>query len=100
MTEQIKIEEALRLVSFYQAADGRWHIEDVKNVVFGNVESYIVGDVKGCIRGDVYGVVDGTINGREWQFVETPKDRLRRLIEERDDQELIDAFNQLEDNND
>jgi len=43
--------------------------------------------------------VYGTINDRKWQYVETPKDRLKRLIEEgAATEKLIKAFNQLEDN--
>jgi len=43
--------------------------------------------------------VYGTINGREWQYVETPKERLERLIQEGADKaQLLEAFNQLEDN--
>ena len=56
------------------------------------------GNVMGNVYGDVDGNVRGTINGREWESVETPKDKLQRLIEESGNQELIDTFNQLEDN--
>ena len=83
MTEQITLEEALEIVTFHQNFDGTWVVQDVKSDVLGNVE----------------GGVWGTINGLKWQFVETPKEKLQRLIEAKGDQELIDAFNQLEDNN-
>ena len=46
----------------------------------------------------VEGHVHGTINGRKWQYVETPKERFERLLEETEDEELIEAFKQLEDN--
>ena len=82
MTEQITLEEALEIVTFHQNFDGTWVVQDVKSDVLGNVE----------------GGVWGTINGRQWQFIETPKEKLQRLIEETGNQELIDAFNQLEDN--
>lgn len=53
--------------------------------------------VKGnCLR--VEGEVQGTINGREWQYVKTPREKLQRLIEGTGNRELIDAFNELEDN--
>jgi len=39
----------------------------------------------------------GKINHRRWKFIETPKDKLQRLITESGNQELIDTFNQLED---
>ena len=86
MTKQITLEELLELVTVKQSIDGKWHILDVKGHVYG----YVDGDVK-C---DVY----GSINGREWQFVETPKEKLKRLIEETGNEELIEAFYQLEDN--
>ena len=58
----------------------------VKGTVCGNVCGDVVGNVIGTVCGDVYGAVRGdvcgTISGRKWQFVETPKDKLRRLIEE------------------
>jgi len=82
MAEQITLEEALEIVTFHQNFDGTWVVQDVKSDVLGNVE----------------GGVWGTINGLKWQFVETPKEKLQRLIEETGNQELIDAFNQLENN--
>ena len=78
MTNQIPIEEALELVQFKQAPDGSWYVENV--------------------YGDV-GNVWGTINGRKWQFVETPKEKLKRLIDEDATKaQLLEAINQLEDN--
>ena len=83
MTTQITLEEALKLVSFYQLRDGGWHVVDVNCNIYGNI----------------YGAVNGTINGREWKFIETPKEKLKRLIEESDNNsKLIDAFNEMEDN--
>ena len=122
MTKQITLEEALKLVSFYQVAGGDWQVLEVNgnvngdvdgNVdgdvngyvdgnVYGNVNGYVDGDVNGYVDGNVYGNVNGnvygTINGREWKFVETPKDKLQRLIEDSGNQELIDTFNQMENN--
>lgn len=86
MADQITLEEALRIVSFRKTADGTWVVRDV------------FGGVWGSVYGDVGGTVGGTINGREWQSIETPKDKLKRLIEEGADKEqLLEAFNQLED---
>ena len=95
MTNQITLEEALKLVSFYKGIDGTWRIKDVNGIVEGTV----FGDIKKNVCGNICGNLYGTINGRKWQFVETPKEKLQRLIEETGNQELIDAFNQLEDNN-
>lgn len=80
---------------------------DVRGTVCGEVRGGVNGDVCGKIwgsvdnvLGDVRGTVRGTINGRRWESVETPKEKLERLIQESGDQELIKAFNQqLEGNN-
>ena len=125
MTKQITLEEALKLVSFYHLRGRGWQVlgvngnidGDVDGNVFGNVNGYIYGNVdgvKGDVRGYVKGDVDGdvfgyiygnikgnvlgTINGQRWDFVETPKEKLQRLIEESGIQELIDTFNQMENN--
>ena len=90
MTKQITLKELLEIVSVVQTSDGSWHIVDVKGNVLGNV--------KGNVEGNVDGYVGGKINGREWEYVETPKDKLERLINETGSEELIEAFNQLEDN--
>ena len=75
---------------------------DVGGDVGGNVDGNVKGNVDGNVHGDVCGYVDGivkgTINDRDWESVETPKDKLQRFIEESGNQELIDAFNQMEDN--
>ncbi len=89
MTKQITLEELLELVTVKQTYDGGWQIIDVKGNVHGDVEGFVLGDV----RSHVY----GKINGRQWQSVETPKEKLERLIKEKGDEELIEAFNQLED---
>ena len=84
MTEQkqITLEEALNLFDF-EYNEGEWRIVGVKTNVWGD----------GQIN------VWGTINGRKWEFVETPREKLKRLIEEGADKaQLLEAFNQLEDN--
>ena len=63
----------------------------------GGIGGNVYGDVDGIVHGNVGGNVKGRINGRVWRFVETPKDKLQRLIVESGNQELIEAFNQLED---
>ena len=126
MTKQITLEEALELVSFYHSDDCGWRIRAVwgnvygfvdgdvkgyvKGDVIGNVEGNVTGNVRGAVcgnvEGDVWGTVFGNvdgyvygkINGREWESVETPKDKIQQFIEESGNQELIDAFNQMEDN--
>ena len=122
MTKQITLEEALKLVSFYQLVGGSWQVLEVNGYIKGSVNGNVYGDVNGYINGnvngnvngyvlgnvdgnvdgnvngDVLGNVLGTINGREWKFVETPKDKLQRLIEDSGNQELIDTFNQMKNN--
>ena len=100
MTAKITLEEALELVTFYRGFDGTWRIKDVKNTVDGIVEGSVFGDIKGSVCGNICGNLGGRINGRNWQFFETRKDKFQRLLEEKGDQELLEAFNQLEDNND
>ena len=91
MTKQIKLKEALKLVSFTKDEDGKWQVEDVR----GDISGYVGGDI--C--GGVHGTVEGDIKSGEWQRVETPKQKLKNLIESGADKEkLLEAFNQLEDN--
>ena len=101
MTNRITLQKALKLVTFYQNADGTWCVDDVHGNVLGNIEGEVYcnvwGSVHGNVDGDVKGNVKGTIAGQNWAPIETPKQYFRRLREE-GNQELIDAFNQLEDN--
>lgn len=106
MTNRITLQKALKLVTFYQNADGTWCVDDVHGNVLGNIEGEVYcnvwgsvhGNVDGDVKGDVVGNVKGTIAGQNWASIETPKQYFRRLLNEKGDQELIDAFNQLEDN--
>ena len=130
MTDQITLEEALKLVEFRKDCHGKWYVGVVRgncNVIEGNCDIVkgncdtiegnchsVKGDcniVRGncdVIEGDcdfvegrvitVKGDVFGTINGRRWQYVETPKERFERLLEKTENKELIEAFKQLEDN--
>lgn len=72
---------------------------DVHCTVCGNIHGNIGGDVKGDVYGDVNGEVVGTIQGRDWQLIETPAEKLQRLIKKTGNLELIAAFNDLEDSN-
>lgn len=115
MTEQpqIPIEKALNLVEF-EFVEGAWRVKHVKGDVYGdvhgdvwiNVRGRVLGDVRsvegdvlGHVRGNVWSNVGGTINGRKWQFVETPKEKLKRLIDEGAGKaQLVEAINQQENN--
>jgi topoisomerase IA-like protein len=116
--KQITLEEALKLVKFqknygshptYNRELGEWYVDTVKGycrVVEGNCDTvegnchHVVGDcdtVEGMVI-TVEGGVFGRINGRKWRYVETPKEKFERLLGETGNEELIEAFNQLEDN--
>ena len=104
MTDKITLEEALKLVEF-EFVNRAWRVKHVQGSVwknvYGSVYGYVrddVDDVGGNVR-EVGGIVHGTISGCEWQFVETPREKLKRLIEEgADKDQLLKAFNQLENN--
>jgi hypothetical protein len=107
MTEQLTLRQATELVSFMKRPGGNWKVltvhgdvhGDVHGGVHGDVFGYVDGDVHGDVLGDVRGDVRGRISGRRWESVETPQEKLERLILESGDQELIEAFNQLHQNN-
>ena len=93
MTKQITLEELLELVTVSQSSDGSWHIDDVKGNVEGCVDGIVGGkvlgnvgavggSVLGDVNGNVLGIVRGKINGREWQFVPTPTNKLERMFDE------------------
>jgi len=107
MDDMITREELLGLISVVEGLDGAWCIEDVLTDVYGKVQGNIYGDIDGCVLGDVLGgvrgnvfdLVGGTINGKHWQYVETPVEKLKRLVaEDADREQIIEAINQLEDN--
>jgi outer membrane lipoprotein SlyB len=115
MTEKITLEQALELVSFIKRSGHDWKVlsvygdvyGDVHGDVHGGVHGGVFGDVRGqiwgsvgAVLGDVHGgVLHGDIRGRRWESVETPQERLERLIQESGDQELIEAFKQQQENN-
>jgi len=53
-------------------------------------------DVYCTVWGDVHGTVKGTIEGRKWEFVETPKEKIIRLIREGRSEEAIDVLEEIE----
>ena len=95
MTEKITLEQALELVSFIKRSGYDWKVLTVYDDVHGDIR----GGVHGDVNGDVHGTVRGTIDGHRWESIETPQERLERLIQESGDQELIEAFNQLQEDN-
>jgi hypothetical protein len=111
MTNQITRDELLDLIFVEKGAGGGWYISGVKTDVYGKVQGDVFGDIGGGVLGnieysvigdvigDVGGNVGGTINGREWNFVETPREKLQRLVAEGATKEaLLAAIDQLEDN--
>lgn len=108
MNNQITLEEALRLVTFVKEGAGKWFIGNIYGNVLGNIYGDVEGDVcgdvggtvdghvEGNVRGTVGGNVGGTISGKKWAFIETPQEKLARLIKESGNAELIEAFNQVE----
>jgi len=90
MTDQITLEEALKLVEFRKNHLGEWYVDVV------NGDCRIVEGSCDIIEGTVY----QAIGNRKWQYAETPKEKLKRLIEEGADKaQLLEAINQLEENN-
>jgi len=94
MTNQITLDEALKLVDFDQLQNGQWYVKTVKGncitvqgyceVIYGNVHT-------------VEGRVVATINGREWQYVDDPRERVARLLKEgAPKEELLEALEQLD----
>jgi hypothetical protein len=110
------IQEVLELVSFERDANGTLYLIGVRGSVWGNVEGNVRGDVGGNIGGHVFGNIEGnvfgivgrdicgpvngdvcgTIKGRYWQFVETPKEKAIRLIEEGRGEEAIQVLQEGE----
>jgi len=59
---------------------------EIERNVHGKLFVY---DVYCTVWGDVHGTVKGTIEGRKWEFVETPKEKAIRLIREGKCEEAI-----------
>ena len=106
MTDKITLEEALMLVTFRRNDNGDWSVKYVRGDVYGSVFGSVHGNVSsvrgivfgnvGKVGGNVTGSVGGTIAGTNWILIETPEQKFRRLLNETENQELIEAFNQLE----
>ena len=67
-SEEITMDEVLKLVSFRKTEGGRWQVEDIHgNVgghVWGNVHRSVHGRINGCVFGDIKGDVIGSIRGK------------------------------------
>lgn len=89
-TPMITLDTVLNLVSVsYDTLSREFRVTKVK----GNSLMVVDGD---C--GTVTGTVSGTINGREWQSMESPKEKLKRLIKVGAcTEDLLDAFEEMED---
>ena len=85
-------QEVADLVEFGRDDEGCLFVRTVKGSVFGDV----MGDVMGDVVGHVWGRVCGTINGRVWQYVETPKEKIIRLIREGKGEEAIKMLEESE----
>jgi hypothetical protein len=64
--------------------------------VYGHVKGGICGGVGGNIYNDVKGDVYGAIKGREWDFVETNKERAIRLMRQGEIEEAIKVLEENE----
>ena len=82
MTDQITLEKALELVNFELRPEG-WRVKQVRSSVWGHVwgsvRGSVGGDVGGDVQGDIGGNLYGTIGGRQWMFIEAPKEALNQL---------------------
>lgn len=74
------MKEVLELVDFYPNGNGDWCVLNVN------------ADVMNSVRGDVGGTVNGTINGKEWTLVESPKEKIIRMIREGKGEQAIDMI--------
>ena len=90
MPDYVTLEKALTLVSFRHMDGFGWQVRDVFGTLYGHVHGDVWGDVKGNVR--------GTINGRRWESVETPKEKLQRLLDGASEEELLKLINHIENN--
>lgn len=102
------IQEVLGTVTFERDGDGVLYVVGVRGNVWGNVEGCVRGNVLGAVSGNVdgnigghvfgnvCGSVEGTINSRRWHFVETPKEKAIRLIQEGRGEEAIQVLQESE----
>ena len=94
--EEPTMEEVLELVEFGRGVNGWLYVAAVKCSVEGTVFGNVYGDVDGSVWGHIEGTVEGTIGGRDWQFVETPKEKIIRLIREGRGEEAIAVLQESE----
>ena len=96
----ITIEEVLELVEFGRSDDGKLFVSyihgNVMGDVDGNLEGNVWGSIKGYVNGSIGEYVWGTIKGRRWKFVETPKEKVIRLIREGNAEEAIKVLEEGE----
>lgn len=98
---EITREEIDQLVEFRQWPSGGWYVHSVNGYCYKvKRDCHIVEGNCDYVRQDVYqvdGTVHNTINGRDWQFEETDKETLERLIEEGLPRYMLqDALDQME----
>lgn len=87
-TDKPTMEEISALVTFERVERGEYE----GRLIIRSVRDTVYGDVKGPVHGSVWGHVYGTISGRVWKFVETPKERVARLIREGKSEEAIQVM--------
>ena len=73
----------------FETVNGQWRVKHVR--------CDISGDVYGNVQ-NVHGKVKGTINGRRWEYVESPEEEILRLARFSDNEELTAALNNYFDN--
>jgi outer membrane lipoprotein SlyB len=102
------MQEVLKLVTFGRGSGGDLFVrqvhgdikEDVRGGVGGSVKGFVhgdvwgsvLGDVKGNVIGNINGNVHGRINGKEWTLVESPKEKIIRMIREGKGEQAIDMI--------
>lgn len=60
MSDEITLEEVLKLVSFIKDDfTGKWYVDDVEGRVIG----YVGGDIGGTVWGSIWGEVVGSVSG-------------------------------------
>jgi len=89
-------QEVAELVEFGRGGDGWLYVAAVKGSVEGTVFGNVYGDVDGSVLGHIEGTVEGTISGREWELVQTPKEKAIRLIREGKGEEAIKVLEESE----
>ena len=77
----ITMDEVIELVCFTRDPYGELQVQSIWTSVLGSIH--------GGVGGDSEGGVGGKINGREWKFLETPKEKAIRLIREGKGEEAI-----------